>query len=424
MKTIIGATLLLSVAAQATWAEGPAISSPDATVGVFERVLDVSALTSVRPLPKPASIASRAVTTPVKKEAGITLTDTDAMPFNQYIQAGVAYRLSSTSEQNALSFVSDPSKTPSAFTYALVRDVPASVEQIIAESAIIKPLDPMSAIIEQTLSGSYGADSTDTNADGNSGYDRLLNLAEGIAYDRAPAMVSADAYVSDDATSPGSTFEADIMQTAAAPAPAPAAGFSGTVMGMDPAAAILNSLSKEHLANMSPDQITALVMAAQGRPMDLRAAMSPQVPQGASPQLGQAFAAPLNGIPSLDYRGDALPTPQVISAADVPAGSSPFAANSFVQSTSTPAAAPAPMHVGDGQNLLLKGWTLGLTGSGAIGMYMVGDPGSIIEISEGMVVGPLGALDSLRMENGNIIAEFSSGEVMTSPAALVSMASL
>lgn len=63
-----------------------------------------------------------------------------------------------------------------------------------------------------------------------------------------------------------------------------------------------------------------------------------------------------------------------------------------------PAEEMAPVTVGHGESLVLRGWNLGLTGSGQIGMYLEGDPNSVIELSEGMVVGGVGEVLTALME--------------------------
>lgn len=404
MRRLIALPVLV-LATGAYAAPGPAISPPDKTEGVMERQLQMPALmTSARPVPRPDSAPRPAE--PAEKNA-----DT----------AG-GFPLPSWAGQNEFVL---PSATDPAFlrkvalgepmergAFALNTSAPIVYEKratLFASAedspATAGPEDVMNSEILRILGGSYDM----TVVDGEDGYEQLLNLAEGKFEDEPAAMISPDSY----------EFPAE-DQVAEAPAPSGVqTSPTGLVMGMDPAAAILNSLSQQQVAAMTPDQISALVMAAHGRPMDIR-----QMPQAQSQYVPAQQPMPqavMAGIPSLDYRGDALPQPQVISAADVPAGSMPFAEPMML------AAAPKPQEpivVGNGENILLKGWKLGLTGSGGIGMYMNGDPGSIIEITEGMVVGPLGAVERITMEQGNIIARFTSGEVMTSPAALVNMASL
>lgn len=412
---ILGA--LLSCSAFPVHAENPSILSPSETEGVLERVLDISMMTSVRPIARPASILAQAEDArKIEFSPALSVSDAPLSPFEM--------TLLSSAQSFSLTDVADPvwlravinDEIPAPKRFALHHVEGGLADDImvahLGEPEIVLPLDPMVEAIRQRLSGTYEISSSD----GDSGYNRLLSLAEGGGYARNAATISAEAYVEDD-----EEVSQDLAQTASLEMQ-PTQSMRPTVMGMDPAAAILNSLSKEHLANMTPDQITALVMAAQGRPMDLQALNASRMQPGAG-MMTQMAAQPLSGIPSLDYRGDSLPTPQIISASDVPAGSMPFDSTAML-ATQVAQSAPEPMRVGDGQNLLLKGWSLGLTGTGEIGMYMVGDPGSIIEISEGMVIGPLGTVQSLTMENGKIIAKFSTGEEMVSPAALVSMASL
>lgn len=301
--------------------------------------------------------------------------------------------------------------------------------QIAAEERVVilptrpKPRDAMSNYAIAHLADLYGI----KEIDGDEGYDRLLMLAEGKEdFQQKAAQISAESYEFPEVAEPLSA-ESEVGA-------APVMNFVQQTGMIDPAAAILNSLSQEQVQALTPQQITAVVMAAHGKSMDLVQAsmMQPQAQPMSAP-------AVLQGIPSLDYRGDQLPAATAISARDVPDGSMPFSDPSNVQAppqASMPqplqqpqmimASKPAsePVVVGNGENLLLKGWKLGLTGTGHIGMYMSGDPGSIIEISEGMVIGPLGSIEKLSMENGEIIARFSTGEVMTSPAALVSLASL
>lgn len=396
---------ILIFATGAYAAPGPSISPPDQTQGVMERQLEIPAVrTSARPVPRPKTV-------PPADEGAKENADT----------AG-GFPLPAWAGQNEFAL---PAATDAGFlrkvalgepvereVFALNTDAPFVYEKRGTLLASVQPetlvpagpVDVMNSEIMRILADSYDM----SVVDGDSGYEQLLNLAEGKFDDEPAAMISPDSY----------EFPVE-EQVAEAPAfngiqTSP----TGLVMGMDPAAAILNSLSQQQVAAMSPDQISALVMAAHGRPMDIRQMAQQQYVPAQQPAAHTVMA----GIPSLDYRGDAMPQPQVISAADVPAGSMPFAEPGLMM-----AAAPqpqAPIVVGNGENILLKGWKLGLTGSGGIGMYMNGDPGSIIEITEGMVVGPLGAVERITMEQGNIIAKFTSGEVMTSPAALVNMASL
>lgn len=161
----------------------------------------------------------------------------------------------------------------------------------------------------------------------------------------------------------------------------------------------------------------------------------------------QEVQAPLDGIPSLDYRGE-LPAAMAISASDVPDGSSPFApaetagAQGMVPTMPAQAGQPyvdpnmiagmmaaygmgqaqqpsAPVSVGDGHNLLLQGWKLGMTGSGQIGMYLEGDPNSVIELSKGMVVGSIGRVTDVAREGEEIVARFESGDEIRSPVGMV-----
>lgn len=397
---------ILVVASGAYAAPGPSISPPDQTQGVMERQLETPrANTSGRPLPKPMD--ATAVMT--KAEHNTEVASGFPLPFwagqNDFV-------LPAATDPAFLRTVA-LGELVSRDSYALDLSVPIvyakrGVSFEPSESALLasaEPEDVMKSEIMRILSDSY-----DMNVvDGDGGYEQLLDMAEGRTDDAPAAMISPDSYEfpAEQVAEAEDTNPVDLQTSP-----------TGLVMGMDPAAAILNSLSQQQVAAMSPDQISALVMAAHGRPMNVK------------PPLQQQYVAPLQpvahsvmaGIPSLDYRGEELPEPQVISAADVPAGSTPFSEPSVILASA--AQAQEPIHVGNGENILLKGWKLGLTGSGGIGMYMNGDPGSIIEISEGMVVGPLGAVEKITMEQGNIIARFSSGEVMTSPAALVNMASL
>lgn len=171
---------------------------------------------------------------------------------------------------------------------------------------------------------------------------------------------------------------------------------------------------------------------------------SGMIPGGMPTQMAQA---PLDGVPSLDYRG-ALPEAMAISASDVPAGSSPFAPVDMTGqmampgTMSAPAGYPyvdpnmiagvmagygagqmqapsAPVTVGHGENLLLQGWQLGLTGSGQIGMYLEGNPSSVIELSEGMVMGSIGRVLNVGREGDEIVARFDSGDEIRSPVGMV-----
>lgn len=195
----------------------------------------------------------------------------------------------------------------------------------------------------------------------------------------------------------------------------------------------------EQLTN---EQVMALIMTmAANRPQVPASYLMPQ-PVAPQPQPQPVSVAPsLDGIPSLDYRGEDLPEPAAIASDSIPAGASPFspevlngtvpqAAAYQAQAYGVPAqyAAPyqQPMYqpsppavVGDGSNLLLAGWKVGLTGSGGVGMYIEGDPSSIVEISEGMVVGILGSVSEISFQNGEIIASFSSGESVRGPARIV-----
>lgn len=409
-KSII-LTVLLGTASVPALAEMPSITSPGETMGVLERKVDVSSIVSLRPLPRPLSVIEKS-----EKERKVIFSkgaDIESAPLSVFETAFLSqdgFKLKAGGRPFDAHKIANETYTSEFPNYALAHLPSEQPAIVVAEAQPARPLDPMVEVIRQTLSGTYEMSSED----GDSGYNRLLSLAEGNGYARNPAVISSEAYVektNEVPSQPEAVAQVEPNQ------------FRGTVMGMDPAAAILNSISKDQLANMSPEQITALVMAAQGRPMDVQALTMARA-SASQVMSSQMVPHPLSGIPSLDYRGDSLPTPQVISAADVPSGSMPFDTNAMTLAQSSTPAPPAPMRVGDGQNLLLKGWSLGLTGTGEIGMYMVGDPGSIIEISEGMVIGPLGTVQSLRMENGNIIAKFSTGEEMVSPAALVSMASL
>ena len=417
MKTRLILSVLASVAAVPAFAAGPNILAPGETAGVLQRTLDIGLMKSARPLPRPAALLKDVpAPTPIVMEAALTVEAAPLTPMEAVRMSGEPFALT---EAGLMKFSYDALTNPAPtqmLAFALPGgladpDAPAYTVLAEAETAPAAPVDPMVEVIRRTLSGSYEM----TESDGDGGFDRLLSLAEGRGEVQAAAIVSSEAYEFE------APVNAEASQIAAELTGTTPASASGTIMGMDPAAALLSSLPQGLLASLTPEQLSAMVMAAQGRPVDMTAMRAAAQPQMASVP-GGALAMP--GIPSLDYRGDDLPTPQVISAADVPAGSMPFDSNAFLPSSQPAAAAPAPVQVGDGQNLLLKGWTLGLTGSGEIGMYMVGDPGSIIEISEGMVIGPLGMVQSLTMENGNIIAKFSSGEEMVSPAALVSMASL
>lgn len=415
MKTRWFLSVLASVAAVPAFANGPSISAPGETIGVLQRTLDIAMIKSLRPLPRPAALLQAAPTpAPLVLAAPLSLDTAPLTAMETLRLSGEPFALTTAGAPDLSYDAVMNARFASAAPFTLpggVADPQAVMSEVMVADVEITPAvpeDPMIAVIRSTLSGNYEM----SEADGDGGFDRLLSLAEGRGQAQAPATVSADAY----------EFEAPDAESAVsdlASAPSAQTG-PGAIMGMDPAAALLSSLPQGLLASLSPEQLSAMVMAAQGRPVDMTAMRAAQQPQQ-QPQMAAALAMP--GIPSLDYRGDDLPTPQIISASDVPAGSMPFDTNAFLPS-SQPAPAPAPVQVGDGQNLLLKGWTLGLTGSGEIGMYVVGDPGSIIEISEGMVIGPLGTVQSLTMENGNIIAKFSSGEEMVSPAALVSMASL
>lgn len=415
-RTAILATAAFCVCAPAH-ASLPEIKSPQDAEGVLMRVIEnvsQGLKTSARPKMNPRRDGIEAVSdTPT-----ISLGADDLTPFDETLLSKGKFALSSENVgARFLGYSELPNREDVVYALSYQPEVLSPAESAIPISSPESVRLSMADIIRNQLSTSYDLEVID----GESGYERLLSLAENNGVARSPSTISSEAYESDEPEL--------VPQQAAFMSPqmniqAPSQTFSGNIMGMDPAAAMLNTLSGDHLARLSPEQITALVMAAQGRPMDIQAMRAAsQQAQPSVQQIAQATTPVMNGIPSLDYRGDDLPTPQVISAADVPTGSMPFEAstNSFLPADPV---APAPVEVGDGQNLLLKGWSLGLTGTGEIGMYMVGDPGSIIEISEGMVVGPLGAVKSLTMENGNIIAKFSSGEEMVSPAALVSMTSL
>lgn len=195
------------------------------------------------------------------------------------------------------------------------------------------------------------------------------------------------------------------------------------------------------LGQLQPAQVNAATMTsvmAGGLPAPVRPGMVYGV-AAPMPQVAMAAPAPLEGIPSLDYRGpaqalvapsaEALPPAVQISAADVPSGSSPFAPPvdpSLVSMPMDPMAfAPVPMPqapvmqapvaAGDGTNLLLSGWKVALTGTGTIGMFRENDPGSVIELDEDMVVGALGRVREFGFENEKIVVTFDSGEEITGP---------
>lgn len=382
---------------------GPTITAPDVTEGVTERRLEISQImSSERPVPRPASLRT-------DEESGVKSYDVADFPLPSWVGKN-AFILHAQADPDFLRRIANGEhartgpfvlNTESLLDYDN-RTLALDTSPVNPET-VAGPEDVMKTEILRILANSYDMDVVD----GDDGYEQLLNLAEGRGADEPAAVISSDSYEFPDDTvaDKQDSYPVEQMRTASV----------GTVMGMDPAAAILNSLSQQQVAAMSPEQISALVMAAHGNPMDIRSLTQQAQP---TPMMQAPVHTVMAGIPSLDYRGDDLPRPQVISAADVPSGSMPF-------SDQTMAPEPQePIVVGDGQNILLKGWKLGLTGSGGIGMYVAGDPGSVIEISEGMVVGPLGKVDKLTMEQGNIIARFTSGEVLTSPAALVSMASL
>ena len=179
------------------------------------------------------------------------------------------------------------------------------------------------------------------------------------------------------------------------------------------------------LGQLQPAQVTAATMAG----------MVQGVPRPAPATMAMAPAL-LEGIPSLDYRGpapagmvppspDMLPAPVVISAADVPAGSAPFSppateagmAPAMMMAAAEPAppVVQAPVVAGDGTNLLLSGWKVGLTGTGTIGMFRERDPGSVIELDADMVVGALGRVRDFGFEDEQIVVTFESGEEITGP---------
>ena len=411
MNRIVIASVIAALSGTAVLAEGPVILSPQDSEGILHRNIDSSAFLSVRPLPRPDWIEEKYDV----PERGITLSSED-FPLSSielsYL-SGEQFGLDVT-KSSALRISFEDEYVPQGEFYLKGKRFEI-VEAPIMVAEVRKPTDPMMDRIHSILETSYG----DMNVDGDNGYDRLISLAENNGEAREAAVISSDKYVVEDPVTETSALE--MTQNNLVQNPQTPTQGMGTIMGQDPAVVMLSSMSDDLIARLSPEQMNALVMAAQGKTIQYQ----PQVQQ--SP-VSQPFAqAPLSGIPSLDYRGEDLPTPQIISASDVPSGSMPFSEESLTQAMQTAQIAnnmPAPVSVGDGQNLLLKGWKLGLTGTGAIGMYMDGDPGSIIEISEGMVVGPLGSVERLTMENGNIVARFSSGEVMTSPAALVSLASL
>lgn len=195
---------------------------------------------------------------------------------------------------------------------------------------------------------------------------------------------------------------------------------------------------------LTNEQMMTLIMAMANRPQVPASYLMPPVPYQPAPMqpvtMNQAPAT-LDGVPSLDYRGEDLPPTEAISAEGVPAGASPFSpevlsgempqpvayqAQSYgvpahypTQYQPAPYQPPAPAIVGDGSNLLLAGWKVGLTGSGGVGLYIEGDPSSIVEISEGMVVGILGSVSEISFQDGEIIASFTSGESVRGPARIV-----
>lgn len=413
MNRIVIASVIATLSGTAVLAEGPVILSPQDSEGILHRNIDRSAFLSVRPLPRPDWIEEKYDV----PERGITLSSED-FPLSSielsYL-SGEQFGLD-VKKSSALRISFEDEYVPQGEFYLKGKRFEI-VEAPIMVAEVRKPTDPMMDRIHSILETSYG----DMNVDGDNGYDRLISLAENNGEAREAAVISSDEYVVEEPVAQVHAVETAQNNFVQAPQMSSTAG---TIMGQDPAVVMLSSMSDDLIARLSPEQMNALVMAAQGKPIQYQ----PQVQQAQQVPVSQPFAqAPLSGIPSLDYRGEDLPTPQIISASDVPSGSMPFSEESLTQAMQTAQIAnnmPAPVSVGDGQNLLLKGWKLGLTGTGAIGMYMDGDPGSIIEISEGMVVGPLGSVERLTMENGNIVARFSSGEVMTSPAALVSLASL
>lgn len=404
MKNLLPLPVFFAMTVSAHAATGPVITAPDQTEGVLQRQL-VQKTDIVRPLPNPRRSHSEDAKVSHEKPEHKPVDLATEFPLPAWLTKD-GYMLPAKTDWDLTRLVTLGIPKVSQ-TYALDLTATNDYERrnsggvmVAFEPVIMTPDDMMNEVIRSTLSQSYDMDVID----GQSGYEQLLSMAEGRV-EVEPLSVSSESY---DFPEEASENTESVVPASYAQTPA-----VGQVMGMDPAAAILNSLSQQQVSIMSPDQITALVLAAHGKPMNL------MTQQAAAPSMPVANAAVMPGIPSLDYRGEDMPTPQVISAADVPAGSMPFS-DSAVSSS----APPPPTVVGDGSNILMKGWRLGLTGGGAIGMYKEGDPGSIVEVSEGMVIGPLGAIQRLTMENGNIIAKFSSGEVMTSPATLLNMASL
>lgn len=277
-----------------------------------------------------------------------------------------------------------------------VEIAPSAIDEIMAHS----PSDPL----EAELRARFGMMDPDMEvitgiASGDAGR-RIAALSRVVA-GQSPVIASDEAY--------------EFPDPPEAPAGPGASPLAPVASSGDPVLDFLRSPdARDLIAGLSPEQIAGMFAGASGY----------SVPAQGAPVLtstGASAASEISGVPDLDLNMGGV---EEINLSAVPEGSDPISGESPLDAVRAapsgqiviPAVNPGPPGmIGDGGNLLLRGWEVTRSAAGAPVLVLENRPESEVMISEGAVVGALGRIDSIiESDDGSLRVSFSSGEILES----------